>query len=135
MTVKRRRGRPSIPPANRKRNNLTFRARDSLKRQLNELAERNQRSISEEIEFLLERSFEKRSLLFEVMTLAYGRYLAEALMMAADAIIADKAKGNSAFALAPPFTSEAVLCDSAFAEGFELARALKAAMDKIGDHA
>lgn len=42
-----------------KRNNLTFRARDGLRNELKAAAEANGRSMSEEIEFRLEQSFDR----------------------------------------------------------------------------
>jgi|GEM_PF-2570722 len=54
--TKAKRGRPPMPAARRKRNNIIFRARDSLKSQLEEVAGNNGRSLSEEVEFRLECS-------------------------------------------------------------------------------
>jgi hypothetical protein len=55
---KRPRGGQVKDPADRKRNNLTFRARDVLKDKLEETASKNGRSISGEIEVRLEMSFD-----------------------------------------------------------------------------
>jgi hypothetical protein len=54
---KRKRGGQPKPPAERKRNNLTFRARDQLKAALESAAAASERSVSEEIEFRLNRDF------------------------------------------------------------------------------
>jgi hypothetical protein len=54
---KRKRGGQPKPPAERKRNNLTFRARDQLKAALETAAAASERSVSEEIEFRLNRDF------------------------------------------------------------------------------
>lgn len=54
----RKRGRPPVPAADRKDGNLTFRTRAGLREKLAEAAEAADRSISEEIERRLERSFE-----------------------------------------------------------------------------
>jgi hypothetical protein len=54
---KRSKGRPPKPPSDRKRNNLTFRARDNLKADLELAAEKAGRSVSEEIEYRLNRDF------------------------------------------------------------------------------
>src|SRR4051812_556844 len=54
---KRPRGGQTKPPLLRKRNNLTFRARDQLKQDLEAVAAKNARSLSEEIEARLEQSF------------------------------------------------------------------------------
>src|SRR5215831_14817133 len=55
---KRRRGGQTKPAAERKRNNLTFRARDQLKADLEKAATATNRSVSEEIEFRLGQSFQ-----------------------------------------------------------------------------
>jgi hypothetical protein len=52
----RPRGRPSVPDAARKRNNVTIRMRDKLKSAVEQSAAAGQRSISEEIETRLEKS-------------------------------------------------------------------------------
>jgi hypothetical protein len=57
VMAKRKRGRPALPEAERKRAGLTFRARDALRQRLADAAKQSGRSISEEIEFRLERSF------------------------------------------------------------------------------
>ena len=54
---KRRPGRPPKPETERKSRNFTFRSRGSLDAQLKEAARQSGRSVSEEIEFRLERSF------------------------------------------------------------------------------
>jgi hypothetical protein len=51
------RGRPPIAQADRKANNLTFRTRGDMRSKLEEAAQKSGRSISEEIEARLERSF------------------------------------------------------------------------------
>jgi hypothetical protein len=55
---KRRRGGQPKPATLRKRNNLTFRARDQLKADLEKAAAAARRSVSEQIEYLLGRAFE-----------------------------------------------------------------------------
>ncbi|MET3694583.1 Arc family DNA-binding protein [Methylobacterium goesingense] len=52
----RKRGGQPKPPEERKRNNLTFRARDELREQIRISAEASGRSVSEEIEHRLELS-------------------------------------------------------------------------------
>tara|TARA_R110000796_G_scaffold252498_1_gene387141 strand:- start:2224 stop:2412 length:189 start_codon:yes stop_codon:yes gene_type:complete len=52
----RKRGRPTLDPEKRKRNNVTLRLRDALKKQLIEQATDNGRSLSEEMEYRLEHS-------------------------------------------------------------------------------
>lgn len=53
----RQRGRPTIEPSQRKRNNVTVRVRDKTKERLAAAAAQNGRSLSEEIEARLEESF------------------------------------------------------------------------------
>jgi DNA-binding CsgD family transcriptional regulator len=53
-TKSKPRGRPRLARSARKRNFVTMRMRDALKAQLEEAAEANQRSLSEEIEYQLE---------------------------------------------------------------------------------
>jgi hypothetical protein len=55
--LKRRGGQPK-PAAERKRNNLTFRARDQLKADLEKAAAAANRSVSEEIEYRLGQAFQ-----------------------------------------------------------------------------
>lgn len=50
-------GRPSLPPERRKRNNVGIRMRDKLRADLQNAGAANGRSLSEEIETRLERSF------------------------------------------------------------------------------
>jgi hypothetical protein len=69
--AKRPRGRPSMDPESRKRNNLTMRLRDDTKAILERAATANQRSLSEEIESRVERSVDRGGLLGEVFDLTY----------------------------------------------------------------
>ena len=64
-TSPRKRGGQVKPAAERKRNNLTFRARDDLKRRLEESSQVYRRSVSEEIEFRLEASLAEKNHLVE----------------------------------------------------------------------
>ena len=52
----KRRGRPPLDPAERKDGNLTFRTRGDLRQRLSIEARKNGRTISEEVEWRLERS-------------------------------------------------------------------------------
>ena len=54
-TTKKKRGRPRKPDSEKRRNNVTIRMKDDLKRRLEEDAYSQGRSLSEEIEFSLER--------------------------------------------------------------------------------
>ncbi|TXN71470.1 Arc family DNA-binding protein [Methylobacterium sp. WL6] len=56
--AKRSKGRPRIYPGTEKRPTLTFRVRGGLHEQLKEAAEKNERSLSEEIEGRVAMSFE-----------------------------------------------------------------------------
>ena len=56
----RKRGGQPKPAEERKRNNLTFRARDELRESIRDAAEGSGRSISEEIEYRLELSVARR---------------------------------------------------------------------------
>jgi hypothetical protein len=61
-----RRGRPAKPDAQRKRSNLTFRVRAHLRYLLQLRADREGRSLSEEIEYRLERSLAEEVLLYGI---------------------------------------------------------------------
>jgi hypothetical protein len=54
-----RRGRPPVADAERKRRNFTFRSTDAMQRQLQTAAESSGRSVSEEIEHRVGRSFDQ----------------------------------------------------------------------------
>ncbi|MGY3240555.1 DNA repair exonuclease SbcCD ATPase subunit [Bradyrhizobium sp. USDA 4448] len=60
-TKKRPRGRPSVPEAEKKARNFTFRSRGDMHERLSEAAAQAGRSISEEIETRLSQSFEMES--------------------------------------------------------------------------
>ena len=53
----KKRGRPALRPAQRKRNNVTMRMTDDLKKRLEKSANDHGRSLSEEIEQIVERFF------------------------------------------------------------------------------
>jgi hypothetical protein len=57
-STKRKRGRPALGPAERKSAILKFRARDDLVERMREAAGKTGRSVSEEIEHRLNRSFQ-----------------------------------------------------------------------------
>ncbi len=56
-TTKKKRGRPRKPDSEKRRNNVTIRMKDDIKRRIQEAADSQGRSLSEEIEFSLERRF------------------------------------------------------------------------------
>jgi len=78
---KPKRGRPPKPKTERRRNILSVRVRDETLKALTSCAEKAERSISQEVESRLERSFEALGMLPEVLALAYGRQLAGLLMV------------------------------------------------------
>ena len=57
LKTKKKRGRPRKSDSEKRRNNVTIRMRDDLKRRIEESANSHGRSLSEEIEFSLERRF------------------------------------------------------------------------------
>jgi Arc-like DNA binding domain len=63
MAKRKRIGRPPKPPNNRKSVNFTFRSREEMREQLRVAADRSGRSISEEIEYRLNQSFQKELIL------------------------------------------------------------------------
>jgi hypothetical protein len=71
-----RRGRPPIPPGQRKSKNFTFRSRGDLHARLADAAAQSNRSISEEIEWRIQRSFLDQDRAIEALGLIYGRELA-----------------------------------------------------------
>jgi hypothetical protein len=75
----KRMGRPTKPPTPGDRVGLSLRVTAEIKERLEASATYKGRSLSQEAEFRLERSFETQSLLMEVLTLAYGVPLAEFL--------------------------------------------------------
>ena len=59
MAKRKRIGRPPKPAKNRKSVNFTFRSREEMREQLRAAAAVSGRSISEEIEYRLNQSFQK----------------------------------------------------------------------------
>jgi len=66
LKPKRRRGGQPKPASERKRNNLTFRARDQLKADLEKAAAASNRSVSEEIEWRLGQAFQWEKVLGDI---------------------------------------------------------------------
>ena len=73
-------GRPTKAPKPGERVSLGLRVTADIKQKLDEAAARSGRSQSQEAELRLERSFEREELLPEVLTLAYGKPLADVLI-------------------------------------------------------
>ena len=80
---KRRRGRPPKRPGASKRSHLTFRLTDALKARLSTASRQSNRSISEEIESRLERSFDRETVAEEL----FGTEEATGILKAASAIV------------------------------------------------
>lgn len=94
-TAPKRRGRPPKPEADRKGSNLTFRTRGDLRDQLAAASEASGRSISEEIEDRLARSFEaERRAALDAALLGGGRNLEILQTMAAVLMAASKLDGG-----------------------------------------
>ncbi len=77
----KRRGRPPVPDSQRRSTNFTFRSRGDLHSRLAGAAAQSNRSISEEIEWRLERSFLDQSRAIEALGLIYGSELAGLLLI------------------------------------------------------
>lgn len=70
---KAKRGRPPLKAAERRRHVLSIRLRDENRKKLEELAALSERSVSEEVEVRLERSFQSQSLRREVLEMMFGQ--------------------------------------------------------------
>ena len=81
MVQGKQRGRPPLAPGKAKRASFNTRLRPSLKVVLEAAATQQGRSLSEEIEFRLERSLDDQRLLVEALELGFGRQVA-GLMLA-----------------------------------------------------
>src|SRR5215216_475715 len=62
----RKGGRPALSSERKKSQTLTFRTRTDLRKTLEAAAEQAGRSISEEVEYRLQRSFDREALVFEI---------------------------------------------------------------------
>jgi hypothetical protein len=74
-------GRPPVPTAQRKSKNFTFRSRGDLHARLAGAAAQSNRSISEEIEWRVERSFMDQDRAIEALGLIFGPELAGLLLV------------------------------------------------------
>jgi hypothetical protein len=77
---KRARGRPPHTDENAKRASFNTRLRSALKLSLEAAASREGRSLSEEIEFRLERSLEEERHLVDALELGFGRQVAGVML-------------------------------------------------------
>lgn len=80
MAVKKK--KPPESPA--KRVPLSLRVTPAMKESLEEAAGKNGRSLTQEIELRLERSFERQDLLRDMLEIGYGRHLAGMVMLIAN---------------------------------------------------
>jgi TraY domain len=80
-------GPPKRKPKDGERVALSLRMTPALKRQLDAAAEKGGRSLSQEAEVRLERSFDHQDLLSEVLTIAYGKEMAGVLMFLGDTML------------------------------------------------
>lgn len=77
-------GRPARHSGEKLSKNRTFRVRGQLDDQLAVAAERSGRSVSEEIEYRLDRSFENQLALEQALNLAFGSAISGHLMIVGD---------------------------------------------------
>jgi hypothetical protein len=76
MAESKRRGRPPLEPENAKRASFNTRLRPAVKLALGAAAKKEGRSLSEEIEFRLERSLEEERQLTDALEHVFGRQVA-----------------------------------------------------------
>lgn len=86
MAKKPRRGRPPLKPDSRRSYKLSVTIREKLRRQLEHAAEEEGRTLSQEVEYRIEQSFDRGELIFDAMTLAYGHQLAGLVIAVARAM-------------------------------------------------
>jgi hypothetical protein len=76
----KRMGRPTKPPTPGERVPLSLRVTAEIRDKLEKAAVEKGRSLSQEAELRIERSFDREELLPEVLTLAYGKPVADVLI-------------------------------------------------------
>jgi hypothetical protein len=81
LVPRKRVGRPTKPPLSGERIPIGLRVTPEIKTQLDTAAKQNGRSLSQEVEMRLERSFDRQKLLPEVLTLTYREELSGLLML------------------------------------------------------
>ena len=74
MAKRKRMGRPPKPAKERRRSHFTFRTTDALREQLRAAAAVEGRSISEEIEWRLQQSFEREQMAQAVAKAIIGHF-------------------------------------------------------------
>src|SRR5712692_9935443 len=131
-SAKRRKGRPPVPPEARRSRNFTFRSREALHQQLGAAAKIAGRSISEEIEFRLERSFFEQRATIEALDLAYGKDLVRILLMVAEAMAVGPYAASTA-THAPEDFGNWLNNPYAFAQAMQAAHAVLDALKPPGD--
>jgi hypothetical protein len=77
---KKRMGRPTKPPTPGERVPLSLRVTAEIRERLEKAAVEKGRSLSQEAELRIERSFDREELLPEVLRLAYGKSVADVLV-------------------------------------------------------
>jgi hypothetical protein len=87
LVLAKRGGPPKRKPKDGERVALSLRMTPALKRRLDAAAEKGGRSLSQEAEVRLERSFDHQDLLSEVLTIAYGKELAGVLKFLGDTML------------------------------------------------
>jgi TraY domain len=93
-TGRRKRGGQTKDPAERKRHNLTFRVRDSMKADLEAAAQKSGRSVSEEIEFRLAQSFVREGYVEEAKAVR-DTHRIQAIREAGFRIVRERGTGNT----------------------------------------
>lgn len=86
MPAKPKRGRPVLQKAKRRRRMIGLRLGDEVRARIETEAQAAGRSLSQEIEARIERSFDRGGLLRELLRTAYGDQSAGVLMLLSDAL-------------------------------------------------
>ena len=87
--AKPKRGRPALPPDPTKKSQLSVMVTATIKLKLEQEARRQGRTMSQEAEARLERSFDRQDLLTEVMEPTYGGQTMALLLILGEAIRTD----------------------------------------------
>jgi predicted transcriptional regulator len=117
---KGRPGRPALSQSDRKNRNLTFRSRDDLRDRLDEAARQSQRSISEEIERRLERSFLDQQLMTSALELAYVQGPAGVLLAIGEVMKDAGERANKASTVSPFWWKDPFAYDKALRGAVEV---------------
>ncbi len=93
-TAPKRRGRPPLPAGQGKRASFTTRLREDLKKRLEDTARRAGHSLSEEIEFRLERSFLEQDIIEVAAFGGRDRYLLMKLLATGITLLEEETSGK-----------------------------------------